>query len=281
MIKRLSIIAIALLLTGVIGSILTIDTQMKSAEILEEKVIETTDFSNIDIYSNNIAITIVPSEVKKAKVELFSNNVNYELSAEVEGDTLKITALMNRYKLFTFDIFPQEQSLTVFIPKETYENIQVKSNNGRLSIEELKGNKIQFETNNGSINVNNVNGENVVLETDNGSIKAKGIHANLVHANTRNGSIKLEQIEAEIVGESNNGRISLKTEQLDQSMELRTNNGRIEIRSESKPENAMFDLKTHNGSVKVFGEKNWETVVGDGEIKIKAASQNGSISISH
>ena len=56
-------------------------------------------------------------------------------------------------------------------------------------------------------------------------------------------------------------------------------NGKIEIKTDKKPTNAILDLKTDNGKVTVFGEENWDTVIGKGEHLIKLISKNGKISI--
>ncbi|WP_442961150.1 hypothetical protein [Pseudogracilibacillus sp. SO30301A] len=62
---------------------------------------------------------------------------------------------------------------------------------------------------------------------------------------------------------------------------MNTDNGRIDVQSNKEPTNAILDLKTDNGKVRVFGESNWVTVIGNGENIIKLTTDNGSITISH
>lgn len=262
MIKRLSILALILLLVGIIGSLFTMKTQYNQAETLKEKVVEKTDFTNIDIYTNNAEIIVLPTKDETAKIELLGDPSRYELTSDVKDNTLKVNLKLKREKIFSFDLFSSVQSLTVHIPQKVYENIQVESNNGRIELGDLEGNEIE-------------------VLTDNGRIELTNIAANLVKAKTNNGRIKMENIGGEIVGESDNGKISFITESLDQPIELQTDNGQIDVQSKNQPTNAVLDLKTDNGKVRVFGESNWGTVIGNGENIIKLTTGNGNITISN
>lgn len=279
MIKKLSLLALVLLIIGIIGSIFTVNTQMKDAEMLEE-VIETKDFNDIEIYTNNAKIHLVPTDNEEAKVELFGNRPKYELTEKVEGNTLHVNVKAKRNKLFSFDIFPKSLALTVYVPQKIYDTVQIKSNNGRIHVSDLESSEIQVKTNNGSTHLNNVQGEKVSLQTNNGRIEAGNVTAKFVKAEADNGRIDLEHIDGEIVGETNNGRISLLTDDLDRHVELQTDNGRINIQSKNKPTNAVLDLKTHNGKITVFGSSDWDTVIGNGDNVIKLTSHNGRITIS-
>lgn len=279
MIKRLSIIGLVLFLVGIIGSIFTINTQFKQAEMLEEKVIGTNDFNNIDLYTNNAKITILPTDNSEPKVEVYGNYARYEMTADVKEDTLKVDVKTKRDKIFSFDLFSKNLSLTVYIPQKLYENINVQSNNGHIDIGDLEGSDINAETDNGKIHFDSVNGKTVRLETNNGSIDLQTIKADRIKAYTDNGKIEIEDIDGEIVGETNNGSISLRTDNLEQPIELQSNNGKIEIWTKNKPQNAILDLKTHNGKIRVFGESNWDTIIGNGDNLIKLTTENGRITI--
>src|SRR5690625_4838852 len=148
MIKRISIIALVLLLVGIIGSIFTINTQLNQGEVEDEKIITSSDFNNIELYSDNTKITLSSTDDANAKIELIGNYSLHEMTADVEKDTLKVN-VKTKNKLFSLDFFLGSLSLTVYVPKKIYENIQVKSNNGRLNVAELEGNTIQAETDNG------------------------------------------------------------------------------------------------------------------------------------
>lgn len=280
MIKKTSIVALVLLVLGIGGSMLTLDTQMAQSEMLEEKVVDTNDYHNIDIHTDNTEITILPTNDESTKVELFGNDTKYDLAANVEENTLKINVKTNRDKIFSFDIFPKEIKLTVYIPRIHYENISVKSSNGRIDVKEIEGTEIQLNTDNGNIQLNSVQSETVRLETNNGKVEMSDIVAKLLKIDSYNGKIKMKDIEGEIVGATSNGKISLQTNYLEQPIDLQSDNGKIEIESRNKPKHAILDLKTHNGKVTVFGESDWDTKIGNGENIIKITTTNGNITIS-
>lgn len=259
MIKRISIIALILLVIGIIGSIFTINTQIDQAEILEKKMIHSSDFNNIELSTDNAVITLLPTD-GETKVELSGNDSLHELEADVIDDTLKIN-VRTRNKLISFDLFSKGLTLTVFVPKKEYENIHIKNNNGHIHVTDVEGNKIQ-------------------AETDNGRIELHNIFADVIKADTDNGKIDMKNIEGEIIGKTNNGRISLVTDDLNQSIDLHSDNGRVDIQSKNKPTNAVLDLNTENGRVSVFGKSNWDTVIGEGENIVKVKTSNGRITIS-
>src|SRR5690625_4425892 len=260
MVRKVSFIALILFITVNIGTIFTINTQMKQAAKLEEKIVGTNAFNNITVDTKNGEITLLPTNDEKVKVELAGNDSRYELNTTVKNDTLNIYVKSEWNKIFSFDLFSKPLSLTVYIPEKEYDTIQVKSNNGQIHLTDIEGREIAVDTNNGKIGL-----ENVV--------------ATLVKAETDNGSIRMENISGEIVGETNNGKIFIITEVLNWPLELHTDNGKIDVQSKNKPDNVIFDLQTHNGRVSVFGERDWETVIGNGDNLIKLTTKNGSITI--
>lgn len=281
MIKRISIIGLILLVIGIIGTIFTVKSQLSGEETLEEKVVDTNDFANIDIKTDNAEIIVLPVEDEKARVELLSNVSRYNFSTEVEGDVLNVQVKTKRKKLIHFDIFSKPLSLTVLVPKKEYESIHVQSNNGLINISDLEGGDIQLETNNGRVHVDNVKGQTLTVDTDNGSVDMKNVDTKLVNVSSNNGRIELEGVQGEIIGKTDNGRISLLTEDLDRPINLRTTNGKIDVNSKNKPTNAMLDLKTHNGKIQVFGSSEWDNIIGNGENLVKISTDNGSITITN
>ncbi len=146
------------------------------------------------------------------------------------------------------------------MPEKQYKNLQVKSDNGRINVEDLQG-------------------EVVLLETDNGQILVKNVVANTVNVETDNGKVVLEHVEGKIKGTTDNGHISLITKKLDWPIDLATDNGSIEIKTETEPENARIDAKTDNGKVAIFGDRDKYVTYGKGKYLIKLLTDNGRITV--
>lgn len=259
-IKRISIIASFFLLIGIVGSVFTFNSVNKAEEMTKEKIINNDEYTNIDIRADNARIDILPAPDDVAKVELSTKDPDYHLSTQVKESTLKVQVEHKQRKLFNFNIFSFGTRLTVYVPEQLYDLIQVKSDNGKIT-----GNNLQATT--------------MIAETDNGLIELEHIDASAVQAKTANGKIVLDQVEGDISGRTSNGKITFVTGDLDRSIDLETDNGKIDIQTGKEPTNAMLDVRVDNGSVKIFGDSNWDTVVGNGDHTIKLRTGNGRITV--
>lgn len=258
--KKISIIAFILILIGVIGSIFTINSISKSEDDIEKIEMNDETYQQIGISTNNANVEILPANDQTTIVE-FSGSEEYNLHADVKGDMLTVNAEERRsFNWFSFDFSFSTPTLKVYLPAKDYEHLKVESDNGRIIASDLQSKDISIETNNGRIEFGNIKSSRTMVETD-------------------NGRIHLENIEGEISGRTNNGRISLITKDLDRPIDLQSDNGRIEIQSEKEPTNAILDIKTDNGKITVFGDSNWDTVIGNGDHLIKLTTNNGGITI--
>lgn len=272
-------LAVILLLVGSIGSIFTAKSQ-KQGESLEEFV-EERSFNSIYLATDNSEIALIPTTAEKAKVELAGNQKGYVLTTDVVDHTLQVNLKQKRFKLFSFDLFSSKLYLTVYVPQKIYDTIQVESKNGSIKLTDLEGSDLKADTNNGRITLENIKSNSLSLESNNGQIEMNDIIATLIEADIHNGKIEMEKVEGEIAAKTNNGRITLATDNLDRPLDLHSDNGKIEIYSKEKPTNAILDIKVNNGKVRVFDEKDWDTVIGNGENTIKLKTNNGSITLSH
>lgn len=260
-VKKVLMFAAILIVIGVIGSVITFNFS-EPASIAQAEDIKNTDITEIEIHSNNEKVEIIPSSEQNIKVELSgrSNNKNDKFTAKESGNTLSIQTESKDLKFFDFDFFTKTLTLTVFLPEKLYESLEV-------------------DIDNGSLNAENLNIKDINAATENGRIALKNIGADTVQVNSSNGKIELDHVKGEITGKTNNGKISLVTESLDRALELETDNGAINVQTEKEPTNAIFDVRVDNGSIKIFGNSNWDTVVGDGDNIIKLKTNNGSIRV--
>ncbi|HLR40510.1 MAG TPA: DUF4097 family beta strand repeat-containing protein [Virgibacillus sp.] len=278
MIRKTTTLAIVLLIVGVAGSIFTFKAANKTEDVTEEKVIND-DFNNIEVTANEAEVEILPTSDSQAKVELSGKNSNYRLSTGVEGSTLKVDVAYKQKKLFNFDFTLASLSLKVYLPEKEYNSLQIESGNGRVRVDDLQAKVIHVKTDNGQIKLNHIGSSEVTAEADNGTIDMENVTATNVKVKADNGKIKLKDVEGNLSGTTNNGSISLVTRDLHRSIDFETDNGRINIQTEKKPTNAIIDAKVDNGKVTVFGESNWDTVIGEGENLIKLTTKNGTITV--
>ncbi len=225
-----------------------------------KKVIENPSFSKIDVSTSNAVIEVIPTKNKEAVAAYSGKKGNYRFDIKEKGDTLVVELKKKGWNFFNFNFSRQPLRLTVEIPEKQYASIQAKSDNGRIQAERLQADELVFQT-------------------DNGRIELKQLEASKIYVKSDNGRIELQQVQGDIIGKTDNGRITVLTDHLDQSIDLSSDNGRIEIQTLKEPTNATIDVDTDNGRISIFGKENKQLTFGKGEHTIKLRSDNGRITI--
>lgn len=260
--KYIFFIALILLVVGIIGSFITYNVN-KPNIVLEERKLTDKNITNIEIKVNDENVKIFSTKDSETKVQLTGKSkekIDSYFTVEVEDGTLLIKLKDDKPFINFFNFTGRDLTVNVYLPEKNYEFLQIEGDNGTIQAEQQ------------SIN-------NIDVKLDNGQVKMKNLVTTMLKADLDNGKIYLENIEGEIFGKVNNGKIYLKTNHLDRSITLASDNGDIEIETNQQPTNAVLDIKTKNGDVSVFGSSNWDTVIGNGENKIKLTINNGDIKI--
>lgn len=277
--KKLIIIASALVIVGLIGSLYTFRSVFHAEEIKEEIEIDEL-FTDISISTDNASIRLVATDEEKASIIVTgkaNNHKTYDLTTSVVNEQLFIDLDDARSKLFTF--YPRFLTLTVKVPKDKLGSIQIEIDNGRTQIENLEAAYIQVEADNGAIEMKNTIADEIVTDVSNGAIELSHVLSNSVHADTDNGKVTLNHVSGDLFGDVNNGTITLHTDDLDRSIEFDTDNGEIKIFTEKEPTNASIQAFVDNGKVSIFKNSSKNNVFGKGENLIQLTTNNGSIKV--
>lgn len=278
MVKKIAIVASLLLIVGIVGSFFTFQSMGKTEAVTEKKVIND-DFSQMEITTDDAQVKVLPTSNAEAKVELSGKNENYHLSTGVERSTLKIDVNHRQRKLFNFDFTSLHLTLKMYVPEKVYGSLQIESDNGRVTVDHLQAKEIYAKTDNGSIKLKDMESSKVTAKADNGTINLNNVVADMVTTKADNGKIILDHVDGKLSSHTNNGSISLITRSLDRPIDFETDNGKIKIQTEKEPTNAIFDINVDNGKVTIFGESNWDTVIGNGDYLIKLTTKNGKITV--
>lgn len=254
--KKSYIILILVLLIGI--SLFNVAVGFFTGGGKEEVAIENEQFDHIEIDTDNADINVFVTE-SRPYVELL-NKKKYDLNVEVEGNTLDIEVEHPWFNWMKFDFTFNTPKLNVYVPKEMYESIDVKTKNGKIDVRNIAVNELDAKTNNGKIMV-------------------KDMESSTIYTKSNNGEVKIENSTGKIIGETSNGNIIIAKDKIDQPIDLETSNGNITILTQNEPENVKYQLKTHNGHVTIFGSENFDTVVGNGENIIRLETSNGNINV--
>ncbi|EPD50120.1 hypothetical protein HMPREF1210_02968 [Paenisporosarcina sp. HGH0030] len=260
--KNKLVISLILLIVIAGGMTFMFNTMKVIAGSDNKTVQEDSSFTNIEVTTNNAEVIIVPTKISEATVEYTGANKKkkYIFNVDVKGDTLTVQLKQKRRFLSLFNFHTGDLKLTVNVPEKQYKDLQVKSDNGRIMVENLQV-------------------EKVLLETDNGQIQVKEVEAKTVKVESDNGKIILDHVQGEINGSTDNGKISLITNKIEWPIDLETDNGSIEVKTESEPKNTRIDAKTDNGIVNIFGDKDSYVTYGNGKSLIKLRTDNGPITV--
>lgn len=258
--KKLSILALLLLLIGGVGSYFTL-SQFSQDEITSEKKVSSDMVEEIQISADNASVEVLPTSDTETKVQLVTKGVDVsklDFTAEVEGKKLIIRLKDKRTFYIGFNI--QSSHLYVYVPQKLYHSIVIDNDNGKVKMSEL--------------NVKNLN-----VQTDNGRIELNKIVSENVDVRSANGKLNLNEVEGNIKGSANNGKIVLATKDLDRNIKLESDNGKISIKTEKEPTNTTFKVSSDNGSINILDKYEGNTVIGKGENLVDLKSNNGKIEV--
>lgn len=259
--KKWSLAAIIFIIIGGVGCLFTFKSLARQ-EVAVTKEVSADEVTNLEFELANEEVTIVPTEKSAITIELKgkSNRPGKDfLEIEQQDGTLIVR---EKSEKFRFQFFNRGDSLTltVRLPQKEFASLLVDSKNGGIYGE-------QFSV------------KTLHASAANGKIELDQVKTTTTEVNTHNGGLELNHVAGRLIGKTSNGSIDLRTNELNQSMDLNTKNGSIDINVKKEPTNVTYDLRTDNGGIEVFGNDNWDTVVGEGDHIIKAVTANGSIAI--
>jgi hypothetical protein len=89
----------------------------------------------------------------------------------------------------------------------------------------------------------------------------------------------MEYVNGDIIGKTDNSRITLLSTNLDRMIQLDTYNQSILVETENEKTNVSIHAKVDHGKINVFGEKNSRTVFRSGTNKVRFSSEYGKITV--
>ncbi|MGG3448370.1 DUF4097 family beta strand repeat-containing protein [Domibacillus aminovorans] len=299
--KKISLIALILLLMGAAGSFITFKKMNHSVSVLEEKGITDQNITHLSVTTDNAAIEIIPTNKQETTVEVSGTakkSSAYTFLADVEGTTLSVQLKERQTKLYNFDFISTSLSLKVYVPEKVYDSLRISSDNGRVKAANLRVKEVKVKVSNGRVELRDITGSTITTETDNGRIQAENLDVKQVKATTSNGRIDLknvyssavsvkadngkiilDDVNGKVLGKVKNGMISLMTNHLDRPIEFESDNGNIKIQTEKEPTNTTFDVSVDNGKIDLLDGYKPNEIIGDGDHFIKLTTANGKISI--
>lgn len=264
MIKKVSFLALLLLVIGVVGSIVTFSSLNNKVNVSEVQPIESGQITSlkIDTVATDVELITIQNE-DEARVELVgktTERLQSKVVVKTDEEALTVEVRSKKNKWFNFDFYMPTLTLKVFIPEKLYDSVQINGVSTDISIQNIAAKSLTIETVSGDID-----GE--VLRFNRGKLKSVS------------GDVRLEEIEGEVEVNLESGDVSLFMNDLTKSVKVKTISGDIEVVSSKEPTDVTFDVSTISGDVNLFDKYNNSATIGNGSAVIELEATSGDISV--
>jgi len=260
--RKIIIIAFSLILIGGIGAVANLSA-LEMEPVQASQSVDAAGIDSISVELDNGKVELRETDAADIRVELggkIRKNSDIRLEVEERDGTLQIRTQEPMKLWFTMFSGLEKLELTVFVPNKLYEAIEVDNSNGKIEVSGVEAKQVRAKLHNGSIHLDRTAAERIDFYLSNGDVELAGVRGDLS-------------------GEVLNGQIRVDLEGIQHNMDMTVLNGEIKVTTEQKPTSVIYDLRTTNGEVRVFGSRDWEPVTGDGAYNVKLRTTNGRISI--
>lgn len=234
--------AILLLLTGVVGMLLTGKDFWSREKVKETLYFSKDRFEHIVLEGDMGNVQVLSSEGDEIEVSWKGKHLNTKRDNLVvieENDTeLKINFDGDRFfnvSFFSFG-FLNNLDITVHLPEKEYRSLVVKSDVGNVHIKGITANHLTAVTDVANLTVEEVTTQSASLETD-------------------VGKMTLNNMAGKLHAESDVGNIVMTSDDITDDLTLLSDVGNIELALTEIPDNVTFNGDSSIGKVKIFGER--------------------------
>lgn len=248
-----------LVLAGIGTCFLLAGCQSLGGSSYEEKHYENNaDIQTLEISDDNMKINVVGvSNDQPLTIDYYENkSQTYTISESNNKVSMKKKSRSfgwNIFSLFNWNF--EDIEVTVEVPEDQLKNLTVKTENGKIVVENLTIDEGKLKTTNGKLMVEDVQAKNSLkLETTNGKIELANVQAEDVKIDTTNAKISFDElmIGNSLQAKTTNGKISgtIDGSQRDFDIDSETTNGDNNLKNAGSGSKEL-KLKTTNGSIRV------------------------------
>lgn len=275
MIKKLSLTALALLVIGIIGSVIT----YASPNDPKNKIvipISNQALSTIDINIDSTDIELIPvDDPAQARVELVGTEAKKLKEKFTVEQTDNKLAIQLRYKIRKWTQFGwvDQLKVKVYLPEKKYELITIKGEAADLFMNKVQAKDIHVTLKAGDVIGKELTPESLSIKNDVGDIRLDKINGNVsaqlsagdiavsdsaistLQIKTTTGDIHVKNVAGEITSSSSQGDIHINNEKIEHPISIKSKVGDIIVEAKKYPKNAQFEATSHVGDVIILGKK--------------------------
>jgi lia operon protein LiaG len=254
-----------------------IENYENSVDVEKKTAIQGIDMISVETTSTDIKLVSIDSNEIKAHLyggySSSSESFKPELSVVKNGSKLNIKIENNSDKI----VYSSRSNLhlDVYVPSQYSESVEVKSESGVVTSNDLSVKEISLGTSSGDINASDINAEKANFDTSSGNVTFNGKFTKL-YANSTSGDIISDGIEAEYSKfESSSGEIRFKGTFTE--VNAKSTSGDI-ISDSTKAKSSEFE--SSSGKIAVSGNlSNSAASSNSGDISLSTSERPQSIQI--
>lgn len=205
--------------------------------------------TSIVVDDDNMTVEVKKSKDDRVHVNYFTNdNDYYEIT---ENGVLSIDRVTNyKWYHYIFQIDFHKKELTIYLPEQYDGDLDIKTSNAKIEVEDISARRIDLKTSNSSIDMEDSSFTEVAkMKSSNGRIEATNVtSAGDMTAKTSNSKIDITNVSVRNMdSETSNGSINLERVTAVDTIRSSTSNSHIAV--ERVDCGNIIDLKTSNGSI--------------------------------
>ncbi len=229
------------------------------------------EFDNIDISVDEADVIFKPVDEGGARAVCVERE-KVRHTVEVENGTLRIRAVDRRNPFDHLSFFSKSLSITVYLPRNDFDNISIRTATGDVRFDSLTANEIKLKTSTGDIRVSSVDCAGTVSATvSTGDIRFTGLNCKGLTTEGNTGDITLDNCYAAVIAvKTSTGDVRFEDSDAEK-LTVRTSTGDV---SGTLRTAKVFTVNTSTGDVSVphsseGGSCEIKTSTGDIRIRIK------------
>lgn len=272
--KVLMIISLSLLVAGLIVACIGVTLMdfnflmLNTTKTVTKTHTVTEDFHSISISENTSDVVFLPSEDETVRIVCNEQKkVKHSVSVQNGVLTVKLVDTRKWYDYITIFNFGKYKT-TVYLPKDTYKNVTVKTNTGDINMPDgyifenaslsvdtgdvswsadVSG-ALRIESDTGDVKIANAAVGSLKLESDTGDVKIEKINATgIFNVETDTGDIRMTNVNCgDLKLEADTGNIALTDTLATAQINIETDTGDVKF---TRSDAATISVKTDTGNV--------------------------------
>lgn len=244
--------------------------------ITEKDTITINNAEKIIVEASSADIEIISEERDDISVVLQTYKKGPKLDIS-NGKSIHIVAQQDNWLNLGLSI-NYSPRLTIYIPMDYNESLDVKNSSGNLSLSDLTLDAMDLDLSSGDIDADKLNFEKGIVKSSSGNIDLSNLECASLTINSHSGDLTLDNFKGELNGKSNSGNVFIGYKKLNANIDYEATSGDIIVDFNNSEIDAIFDLKCSSGNVSL--DYNLDEIQLEKENAVAGTSGKGTYTVS-